>query len=92
MKEMTGMLQQLLEQSPRISNASTPRLARSISTDETASVEGNTSSFWTFRPKPAHIIHELQSELFREADCLAMDTTCMGSVMDPKLSVKLMQL
>ncbi|KAF9883774.1 hypothetical protein FE257_002804 [Aspergillus nanangensis] len=98
MKEMTGMLQRLLEHSPVMSNASIPQLAGSVSTDETASVEGSAGPFWSLLPKPAHIIHELQAETLRETtSCYPVESPCMANnpeigLVDSKLSLKFVQL
>ncbi|KAE8350821.1 transcriptional activator of proteases prtT [Aspergillus coremiiformis] len=95
MREMTGMLRQILNQSPSVSNISVPPLARSVHTEETASIEGN--SFGPFLPKPVRLIQDLQSEFFGETTRVPVDPPFLGnsfekSILDSKLSLKLVQL
>ncbi|KAL4891025.1 hypothetical protein BDV59DRAFT_194494 [Aspergillus ambiguus] len=92
MKDMTEMLRQLLEQTPTLSDASIPQLTRSNATDDTISVEGIVNPLWGVLPKPAHIVHELQTDIFGEPEYLPLETPCGGNVIDPKLSSKLMQI
>ncbi|KAF7618811.1 C6 zinc finger domain protein [Aspergillus flavus] len=95
MREMTGMLRQILNQSPSVSNISVPPLARSVHTEETASIEGN--SFGPFLPKPVRLIQDLQSEFFGETNRIPVESPFLGNsfekgILDSKLSLKLVQL
>ncbi|KAB8072941.1 transcriptional activator of proteases prtT [Aspergillus leporis] len=95
MREMTGMLRQILNQTPSVSNISVPPLARSVHTDETASVEGG--SFGPFLPKPVRLIQDLQSEFFGETTHIPVESPFLGvsfekGILDSKLSLKLVQL
>ncbi|KAI2995261.1 transcriptional regulator family: Fungal Specific TF [Aspergillus niger] len=94
MREMTGMMRQMLDHSPGFANASVPHLTKSIITDETASMEGSPSS--PFLPKPVRLIQDLQSDFFGEAETspvdspLSSDGNAKGAI-DSKLSLKLLQ-
>ncbi|KAK1144224.1 hypothetical protein N8T08_005637 [Aspergillus melleus] len=95
MREMTGMLRQIINQPPSISSMSAPQLTQSTNTEETASIEGN--QFSPFLPKPIRLIQELQSEFFGEPSCITPSSPFCGSnmekgIIDSKLSLKLMQL
>ncbi|KNG81366.1 C6 zinc finger domain protein [Aspergillus nomiae NRRL 13137] len=95
MREMTGMLRQILNQSPSVSNISVPPLARSVLTEDTASIEGN--SFGPFLPRPVRLIQDLQSEFFGETNRIPVESPFLGNsfekgVLDSKLSLKLVQL
>lgn len=95
MREMTGMLRQILNQSRSVSNISVPPLARSVHTEETASIEGN--SFGPFLPKPVRLIQDLQSEFFGETNRIPVESPFLGNsfekgILDSKLSLKLVQL
>ena len=95
MREMTGMLRQIINQPPSISSMSAPQLTQSTNTEETASVEGN--QFSPSLPKPIRLIQELQSEFFGEPSGFTPSTPFCGSpmekgFMDSKLSLKLMQM
>ncbi|KAI9037913.1 Zn(II)2Cys6 transcription factor domain-containing protein [Aspergillus affinis] len=95
MREMTGMLRQIINQPPSISSMSAPQLTQSTNTEETASIES--SQFSPFLPKPIRLIQELQSEFFGEPNCITPSSPFCGSnmekgIIDSKLSLKLMQL
>ncbi|PLB54853.1 Zn(II)2Cys6 transcription factor of proteolytic enzymes [Aspergillus steynii IBT 23096] len=95
MREMTGMLRQIINQPPSIASMSAPQLTQSTNTEETVSIEGN--QFSPFLPKPIRLIQELQSEFFGEPSVLTPSTPFCGNSMekgfiDSKLSLKLMQL
>ncbi|KAE8144909.1 transcriptional activator of proteases prtT [Aspergillus avenaceus] len=95
MREMTGMLRQILNQPSNVSSISVPPLARSVHTDESVSVDG--SSFGPLLPKPVRLIQDLQSEFFGETSRVPIDTPFLGAsfekgVLDSKLSLKLIQL
>ncbi|GKZ27270.1 hypothetical protein AbraCBS73388_004047, partial [Aspergillus brasiliensis] len=72
MREMTGMMRQMLDHSPGFTNAALPHLTKSIITDETASMEGSPSS--PFLPKPVRLIQDLQSDFFGEAETSPIDS------------------
>ncbi|PYH96807.1 hypothetical protein BO71DRAFT_160889 [Aspergillus ellipticus CBS 707.79] len=95
MREMTGMMRQMMSQSPGLSNGPVPHLTKSIPTDDTASVEGSPSS--PFFPKPVRLIQDLQSDFFGETDSSPIDSPLSGDsaakgAIDSKLSLKLLQL
>ncbi|PYI03370.1 hypothetical protein BO78DRAFT_322789 [Aspergillus sclerotiicarbonarius CBS 121057] len=94
MREMTGMMRQMLAHSPALANGSIPHLTKSIITDETASMEGSPSS--PFLPKPVRLIQDLQSDFFGEADSPPVESPLSGDgvakgAIDSKLSLKLLQ-
>lgn len=92
MGEMTRLMREMIDRSPSTSYSSASQSTQSINLDE-ASSEGSTISH--FLPKPAHLIQELQSEFFGEADApntqLPGDLVTKG-IVDSRLSMKLMQL
>ncbi|THC93610.1 hypothetical protein EYZ11_006925 [Aspergillus tanneri] len=72
-----------------------PQLSRSVNTEETVSIEGN--QFSPFLPKPIRLIQDLQSEFFGDANSFTPSApfgvgNMEKGVIDPKLSLKLMQL
>lgn len=92
MGEMTRMMREMIDKSPCTSYSSTSQSSQSASMDEMSS-DGSTISH--FVPKPVHMIQELQSEFFGEADSpntqLGGDLVTRG-IIDSRLSMKLMQL
>lgn len=93
--EMTRTMRQMMDRSPSMSSASTSQLARSVTTDETASYDGSPPS--PLVPKPVHMIQELHSEFFGEMDGFGAGANFQSDIVskgiiDSKLSLKLTQL
>lgn len=88
---MTRMMREMIDRSPSMSQSSSDS-AHSINMDG-ASSESSTISY--FVPKPVHLIHELQSEFFGDADTpntpFPGDIVTKG-IIDTSLSIKLVQL
>ncbi|PLB38184.1 C6 zinc finger domain protein [Aspergillus candidus] len=95
MKEMTGLLQQMLSQAPNLSGIQAPQLARSVHTDDSSTSMDGVSS--PHLPRPVRLIQDLQSELMRDTggfrgDGLSLIDHVPQGAIDPKLSQRLIQL
>lgn len=95
MKEMTGLLQQMLSQAPNLSGISAPQLARSVHTDDSSTSMDGVSS--PHLPRPVRLIQDLQSELMRDTGSFRGDAVSLidhvpQGAIDPKLSQRLIQL
>ena len=95
MREMTGMLWHILNQSLSVFNISVPPLVRSVHPKATGSNEGN--SFGPFLPNPVRLIQCLQSEFFGETSRIPVESPFSGNsfekgILDSKSSYELVQL